>query len=768
MRQRIAPGQRFGPYEFVEEIGRGGSAVVFRAHHPELGRDVAVKVIATGFAGDSTFQARFRQEASLVSRLDHPHILPIVDSGESGFDGHFGEVAFLVTEYMPGGNLADALQAERAMRQRCELALAVAEQIGAALDHAHAAGVLHRDLKPSNVLIDADGALVLGDFGLARALQSSADSLHLTATGLVAGTPAYMAPEQALGERADARTDLYGLAVVLYQIVTGRVPFEAETPLATMLAHVHQPPPSPRELAPETPLAVETVLLHALSKTRDERYASGQELALAFRAAVRAAFGATAVAQGASTVTRARVVSGHPKNTRGAGQSRRSSALTAQAARRPRRRISQAVRLLLAAIGMLSTVSAASVGMVAYALGPGRAPLAEFAERFALSSTDPTWTDAWPGQGARNQSLQTSISIRFSHDMDRESVEASVVMEPPVAVSYTWDQRTLTLAPLEELKEGTEYILFLDHSRALDASGRPLSRPLIRRFTTLALPVQVQAPPPAVPAGTGAGPSSLVPPFLPQPTPERVPPLTDLRGAATPEPATRVNGGRAPAPSQPPLILPTYAPPAAPAQPPDTSMVAGLVVSADDDEMEAAANASPAPMTTPVPTAVVAAPTAAYPNGVALVNAPPASPSKSSAAVETVGATSTIGSSDPSSGQATHTESAPTSTPSRVVAPTPTTRVVVIPVTQPASSTPTASPVATTPNPGPAASPSATMEAAVAVPVSGSATATVATPSVVASATSTVAAAKTSTPSVAGVAGSATVVSPLQSPTAAI
>ncbi|HEV2123719.1 MAG TPA: protein kinase, partial [Chloroflexota bacterium] len=457
MWQRVVSGRRIGSYELKEEIGRGGSAVVFRALHANLGHAVAIKIIAAGFASDATFQERFRQEADLISRLDHPNILRVLDSGEtSGEDPLlFSAFAYLVTEYMPGGSLAQEIKRERSRRQRCVLALTVAKHIGAALDYAHGSGVLHRDIKPSNVFVDGDGRFVLGDFGLARALQSSEASLHLTATGLVAGTPAYMAPEQALGEPADSRTDLYGLAVVLYQIITGRVPFEAETPLATMLAHVHQPPPSPREVAPKTPLAVEAVLLRALAKARDERYGSGNELTRALRAAVLAAYGPASVddavepdAYHSTPATASAALLHFPSSKAG------------MAARRPRspRRLPKAARLLLVGVGALATFSSVGAGAAAYVLGPGRAPVAAFAERFALSSTEPTWTDAWPKQGAVNQSLQTSISIRFSHDMDRESVESAITLSPDVPVSFSWDRRALTLTPLEEMREGTEYV----------------------------------------------------------------------------------------------------------------------------------------------------------------------------------------------------------------------------------------------------------------------------------------------------------------------
>ncbi|HEX2185034.1 MAG TPA: serine/threonine-protein kinase, partial [Chloroflexota bacterium] len=172
MWQRVAPGQRIGPYELKEELGHGGSAVVYKAFHRSRKRYVALKLIAAGYAADETFRARFRREAELFARLRHPHVLQVIESGDTGRgdSGVPGGLAYLVTEYMAGGNLADQLRQERTPKERALLALAVAEQIGSALDWAHAADVLHRDAKPSNILIAADGRLVLGDFGLARAL----------------------------------------------------------------------------------------------------------------------------------------------------------------------------------------------------------------------------------------------------------------------------------------------------------------------------------------------------------------------------------------------------------------------------------------------------------------------------------------------------------------------------------------------------------------------------------------------------------------------
>jgi hypothetical protein len=617
MSLRVAPGRRLGPLELREEIGRGGSAVVFRAWHSGLLRDVAVKVISGAYTADATFLARFRQEASFVSRLDHPHVLPLLESGETGPDDEVAEVAFLVTEFMPGGSLSETLQEERSTRERCVFAVAVAEQIGAALDHAHARDVLHRDLKPSNVLVAADGRFVLSDFGLARVLQSGA-SLHLTATGLVAGTPVYMAPEQALGEPAEWRTDLYGLAVMLYEIVVGRVPFDAETPLATMLAHVHQPPPSPRSLAAEVPRAVEVVLLHALAKSPDDRYGTGYEMARALRSAVTAAYGEGALHKPlASTFPEARALDARrpPK---------RKERVPALAARRPKRR----VRLRVLALGASAFAVAASfaVGGAAIAFGPGRPTLATFAERYASNSLGPSWTEALPRDGARNEPLQARIVVRFNNEMDRETVQTAFRISPEVPVTFEWDGRMLTVTPQEDLRESTTYVVNLEEGVALDVQGRPLATSLHRRFTTRAAPVQA-----AQPAAGSLGGLPIFPLFQSQPTPipataapERLPEVirpsaTAVRPTATARPATG-QPTRAPE-STIGAPAPTYAPPTAPAQPPDTSIVAGLVVTSEDADAELAAAAAPVTPVVPTP-----APSTTPHPGVSLVNAPPALP----------------------------------------------------------------------------------------------------------------------------------------------
>ena len=614
MSQRVAPGRQLGPCELLEEIGRGGSSVVFRARHARLDRDVAIKVIRGIFDSDATFLARFRQEADFVSRLSHPHVLPLLESGQTGPDDDLSDLSYLVTEHMPGGSFSTNLAEERNTRERCLLAVSVGEQIGAALDYAHSQGVLHRDIKPSNILIADDGGYVLVHFGLARVLHGGA-SLHLTATGLVAGTPAYMAPEQALGEPADARTDVYGLAVVLYEIVAGQVPFEADTPLATMLAHVHQPPPAPRTVRPDVPRTLEVVLLHALAKERAERYASGGELAAAVRAAVAAAFGSRSLSPVRPTAS--------PRQERAAGAATllpfpgRERQRVA-AARRPasRGRGRRVLRFVAGGVAAFAAVTTAGAGGLVLALGPGRPALAGIAAQFAANSTGPAWTEASPRDGAPNQPLQTRMIVRFSHEMDRESVESSFRVVPETPLSFEWDGRLLIATPLETLHENTAYVVTLDHVNSFDVYGRPLVASLRRRFVTQKPQL---APQPAAPANTGPGAAVPVFPFLPPPVPTAQPTAEPQASSAPSLPERPVSDGRVPATQTPRPVAsarrevtvdatvpaPAYAPPTAPAQPLDTSIVAGFVITAEQADAELAGTPvatlvpAPLPSTTP-------------------------------------------------------------------------------------------------------------------------------------------------------------------------
>ncbi len=261
----VATGQNLGNYRVIEQIGRGGMATVYRAFQPALSREVAIKVLPGFFAEDASFVERFRREAIAVANLRHPNILAVYDYGEQD------DTAYIVTELAEGGTLADLLGAPLSVAR----AVALLRPVAAALDHAHTAGVIHRDVKPSNVLLRKDGTPVLSDFGLARIFDHSQ---RLTATGMAVGTPEYMAPEQAKENDVGPACDVYALAVVLYEMLTGSVPYSAETPLAVILAHMHNPLPLPREKNPSIGEPVQNVLLKGLAKRPEDRYTSAGAL----------------------------------------------------------------------------------------------------------------------------------------------------------------------------------------------------------------------------------------------------------------------------------------------------------------------------------------------------------------------------------------------------------------------------------------------------------------------------------------------------------
>jgi hypothetical protein len=247
-------------------------ATVYKAHQIALDRLVALKVLPAFFAEEPGFRERFQREAITVAQLRHPNILTIFDYGEEN------GVAFIVTEYVDGGTLSGRLGEPVAVDEVCDLLGPVAS----ALDYAHERGVIHRDVKPSNILIAADGAPILADFGLAQMMGSLP---RLTQTGTLAGTPEYMAPEYAGGEPAGPATDQYSLAIVAYEMLTGRVPFSADTPLAVLLAQTDRPLPPPRSINPALNERVETVLMRALAKRPLDRYPSVSEFISELRAA---------------------------------------------------------------------------------------------------------------------------------------------------------------------------------------------------------------------------------------------------------------------------------------------------------------------------------------------------------------------------------------------------------------------------------------------------------------------------------------------------
>ena len=277
-----------GRYEIAEEIGRGATAVVFRAKDERHGRDVAVKVLrpeVTAVLG----RERFLREIELASKLAHPHILPMYDSGES--DG----LLYHVSPLLEGETLRERLEREKMLP--VEEALRIGNEILDGLAYAHSHGVMHRDIKPSNVLLAAGHALI-SDFGVAMALERGGGS-RLTATGVVVGTPAYMSPEQAGGEELDARSDLYSAACVICELLCGEPPFASRSAQATMARRLTEEPGSMRTTRASIPEHVDAALRKALSRLPADRFRSASELAAALSAQPPAVGGASRVEQAA-------------------------------------------------------------------------------------------------------------------------------------------------------------------------------------------------------------------------------------------------------------------------------------------------------------------------------------------------------------------------------------------------------------------------------------------------------------------------------------
>lgn len=266
-------GQTLGGYRIISQIGKGGMATVFKAYQPSLDRYVAIKVLPPYYAEqDETFLKRFRQEAKAIASLRHPNILIVLDYGE------LERTTYLVMEFVEAGTLGAQMGKPMAPDQMST----IIGQVAAALHYAHQQGVVHRDIKPSNILLPKPEWPLLTDFGLAKIVGGT----QLTQSGTVAGTPAYMSPEQGRGERVDHRSDIYSLGIVLYEMATGVVPFQAETPMAVIVKHIIDPLPLPRSKTPELSEGIERVILKALAKDPADRFQDVGQLAEALTGAV--------------------------------------------------------------------------------------------------------------------------------------------------------------------------------------------------------------------------------------------------------------------------------------------------------------------------------------------------------------------------------------------------------------------------------------------------------------------------------------------------
>ena len=259
-----------GRYEVQELVGTGGMSSVYRAHDRLLERDVAIKVLHEQFTADGEYVERFRREARAVAQLSHPNIVTVIDRGEQD------DRQFIVFEYVDGENLKALIDREGPLPEREAIELAL--QVARALGFAHEEGLVHRDVKPQNVLLNDGRQAKVTDFGIARSLDVHGG---LTQTGTVMGTSDYIAPEQARGSRVDAQSDIYSLGTVLYELLTGEVPFAGDNFVAVAMQHINQPPPSVRERRPELSPCVDEVVRRAMAKEPRDRFRSMEELCAA-------------------------------------------------------------------------------------------------------------------------------------------------------------------------------------------------------------------------------------------------------------------------------------------------------------------------------------------------------------------------------------------------------------------------------------------------------------------------------------------------------
>jgi len=268
-------GKTLGKYQIVEHLGHGGMAEVYLCQQTNLERQVALKILHPFLAEDAGFVSRFQREARLVAALRHPNIVQVYDFDHNEEYG----IYYMVMEYIPGATLKERMLARDVPLQE---GVAIVAAIADALDYAHRRGTVHRDVKPANIMFTAEGQPVLADFGIARMLSLTG----LTASGAMVGTPAYMAPEIGMGESGTPSSDIYSLGVVLYETVTGHLPFEAEVPMALVMKHINDPVPSPTRYIPTLPPGLETAILKTLAKKPEERFARAGELAAALRQAL--------------------------------------------------------------------------------------------------------------------------------------------------------------------------------------------------------------------------------------------------------------------------------------------------------------------------------------------------------------------------------------------------------------------------------------------------------------------------------------------------
>ena len=435
----VTNGTVLGRYRLLEKAGVGGMSEVFRAEDETLKRIVAVKVILGPVAADSTFRERFLREARLVAGLEHPNVLPVFDYGTATIDGE--EVSYLVMPLVAGGSLKGRV----AGPVPPALAITWLSAIAAALDHAHSKGILHRDVKPGNVLMDAQGRPLLADFGLARSAEVSSG---LTATGTVLGTPLYMAPEQAMGATLDGRADQYALAVIAFELLAGRVPFSAESPLAVLHQHVSTPPPPLSTVLPGTAASVDAVLFRGLAKKPGDRFASCSAFVAALGAALAVPGAAATVPQAMHGESQVATIISAPALSPAALAA--PASLAKNAPEGAPKDATRGVRVLLAALLLLS----AAGGVVLLLRGMGRPS--------ASSSAPATATPALAAASA-----STSAGGPATSEI------SSKVSEPPAVPTASAAGAPRPQLPFEEKPIASSRATAGNSSREAPAVSRP-------------------------------------------------------------------------------------------------------------------------------------------------------------------------------------------------------------------------------------------------------------------------------------------------------
>jgi len=268
--------EKIGLYEIKSELGRGGMATVYRGYDPRFEREVAVKVLPRELLhADPQFRLRFEREAKIIAQLEHSAIVPVYDVGEA--DGQ----PYFVMRYMNGGSLSERIKAGVSS---IEEAARILGAIAPGLDEAHSKGFVHRDIKPSNILFDRKDNPYISDFGIAKMLETQSGSVTGSA---IIGTPAYMAPEQASGEAIDGRADIYALGIILFEMLTGKQPYEADTPMGVAVKHIIEPVPHILDVNPKLPAGMDTIIQNAMAKDRNKRFGTAMEMTSALKALLR-------------------------------------------------------------------------------------------------------------------------------------------------------------------------------------------------------------------------------------------------------------------------------------------------------------------------------------------------------------------------------------------------------------------------------------------------------------------------------------------------